>query len=202
MTLKKMALQKYQELQAKTKELLRLQIESTNRTCVEAFKNRFGVEPEKVLSDKDEPTEIKLVLCDKLTFEARAAYHTFDFHLVGKHVMSWPLRGLEDLGEALTTAEKWDKPVGGSLFRPRFSAKKNERSGEMVKEIIFYDNGNVAVLDEHGQQVPAWQLNYVKMFLQALAQQGARLDGVKVLLPNHRSYFVWVDETGDITLKW
>lgn len=51
-----------------------------------------------------------------------------------------------------------------------------------MKELIFFPNGNVAVLDESGEQVPELQGSYIEKYLEFLEEKkGVNINDLKVL---------------------
>lgn len=57
----------------------------------------------------------------------------------------------------------------------------------MIKDVIFFPNGNTAVCDEHGQQVPQLQEPWILLYVQKLINEGADPLTLNILMPNGRS---------------
>lgn len=54
-----------------------------------------------------------------------------------------------------------------------------------VKHVLFFPNGNSAVLDEEGQQIPELQKSWFLMFVEFLQSKGVKVEDIEeIKLPN------------------
>lgn len=55
-----------------------------------------------------------------------------------------------------------------------------------IKQIIFFNNGNTAVFDSKGQQIPKFQKSWLLMFIEFLQSKGAKVEKTEINLPDGR----------------
>ncbi len=54
-----------------------------------------------------------------------------------------------------------------------------------VKTVLFFHNGNTAVFDRHGEQIPELQKSWFLMFVRFLKENGIDPLGLEFRLPNN-----------------
>lgn len=67
----------------------------------------------------------------------------------------------------------------------------------MLKNVIFFDNGNVAAFDENGKQIPELQYPYIRLFVDHMKAKGYAPDGVEFHLPHGKAR--WITESNNWT---
>jgi hypothetical protein len=53
---------------------------------------------------------------------------------------------------------------------------------EMINTIIFFPNGNTAVFDENGEQMPELQKSWFRLFINSLGE--CDLDNTEIIMPD------------------
>ena len=66
----------------------------------------------------------------------------------------------------------------------------------MIKNIMFYPNGNTGVFDEHGEQIGEFQKSWLRLFAEFLVEQGIEPDGLIVDLPDMRQAKIFKVDDG------
>ncbi len=69
----------------------------------------------------------------------------------------------------------------------------------MVKTVILFANGNSAVLDEGGTQIPDLQSPWLLLFVEHLKKNGVDYHGVNFLLPDEIEAEIFPTKEG---LNW
>lgn len=56
----------------------------------------------------------------------------------------------------------------------------------MIKSVLFFRNGNAAIFDEHGEQIPQLQAPWLNVYLDYLKRNGANVEGLEISMPDGR----------------
>lgn len=65
-----------------------------------------------------------------------------------------------------------------------------------MKKVIFFSNGNTAVFDEQGEQVPSLQEGWFRLFLDFLKMHGVNPLDAEYTLPNGQKAKPFKTKTG------
>jgi hypothetical protein len=65
-----------------------------------------------------------------------------------------------------------------------------------IKSIMFFANGNTAVFDNNGQQMPELQNSWMEKFLLDLAIKGYYIWNMEIILPDGKKAIIFNTENG------